>query len=85
MSGIIVTKPLADPLHTTYLFALISGLCWGVPNLTLKIYRRLVNSIIIRKILEVSFAAPDLQNSARRLNLFCMQTLQSSRAEATVI
>jgi len=38
-------------------------------------YRRLVNPIIIQSFLEASSAALELQNSASRLFLFCMQTL----------
>ncbi len=49
------------------------------------IYRLLLNSIIIQSFLEVTSAALELQNSAYRLFFFCMQKLQWSRAEATVI
>jgi len=81
-----MTKALADGPHTQpTCLPLFSGLCWGFPNLTLKIYRRLVNSIIIQKIPEVSSTALDLQNSAHRIFLFCMQTLQYSGADPTVL
>jgi len=59
--------------------------CVGVSPACLKIYRRLVISIIMQKILEVSSAALELQNSAHRLCLFCMQTLQYSGADPTVL
>ncbi len=39
----------------------------------------------MQKILEVSSAALELQNSAHRLFFFCKQTLQYSGADPTVL
>jgi len=76
-----------EPYPHTHLpcLPLFLGLCWGFPNFTLKIYRSLLNSIIIQKISEAGSAALELQISAHRLFFFCMQTLQSSGADPTVI
>ena len=50
-------------------------------NLGDPITTKFVTSIIVQKIPEPSSAALELQNTAHRLSVFCMQTLQCSEVE----